>query len=275
MERVPMRSPGAAAGAPVPLLAAPLVALRGATVGYGRHRLLSDVELAVAPGDFLAIVGPNGGGKTTVLRTLLGALPLLAGRRELPRPLRVGYVPQRDLVDPIWPLTAGEVVAMGRTPALGPWRRPGAADRAAVGEALARVGIAELAARFYGELSGGQRQRTLIARALCAEPELLAVDEPTNGMDPSAELATMDVLRDLHAGGRGLAIVMVSHRLDAVANYARALAFVDKDRALFRVGPLAEMLTPAALSALYGRAVVVREEGGRRFVHPDAGGARP
>jgi ABC-type cobalamin/Fe3+-siderophores transport system ATPase subunit len=164
------------------------------------------------------------------------------------------------------------VALMGRTAALGPLRRPTPADRVATAAALARVGIADLAGRFYGELSGGQRQRTLIARALAAEPELLALDEPTSGMDPAAELATMDVLRDLHGGNGGLAIVMVSHRLDAVANYARSLAFVDKDKALCRVGPLDEMLRPEALSALYGRAVAVREEGGRRYVHPVDGG---
>jgi ABC-type Mn2+/Zn2+ transport system ATPase subunit len=250
-----------------------LIALRGATIGHGGHGLLSGVELAIAPGDFLALVGPNGGGKTTVLRTLLGALPLLAGRRELARAVRVGYVPQRDHVDAIWPLTAGEVVLMGRTPGLGLLRRPGPADHRLVDEALARVGIGELSERRYGDLSGGQRQRTLIARALAAEPELLAVDEPTNGMDPAAELATMDVLRDLHAGG-ALAVVMVSHRLDAVANYAQTLAFVDQERALFQVGPLDEMLQPGPLSALYGRAVEVRSEGGRRFVQP-VPGARP
>jgi len=247
----------------------PLVALRGAAVGHHRHAILSGVELAVLPGDFLALVGPNGGGKTTVLRTLLGALPLLAGRRELPRSLRVGYVPQRDLVDAIWPLTAAEVVLQGRTPGLGPLRRPGPADRQAALDALARVGVADLAGRFYGELSGGQRQRTLIARALAAGPELLAVDEPTNGMDPAAELGTMDVLRDLHASG-GLAVVMVSHRLDAVASYARRLAFVDKDRGLLEVGPLEEMLQPGPLSVLYGRAMEVRRDGARRFVLPAA-----
>ena len=250
-----------------------LVALRGATVGYGGRPLLAGIDLAVAPGDFLAMVGPNGGGKTTVLRALLGALPLLSGRRDLPRPIRIGYVPQRDHVDAIWPLTAGEVVLMGRTPGLGPLRRPGQVDHLAVAGALARVGIGELAARRYRDLSGGQWQRTLIARALAAEPELLAVDEPTNGMDPAAELSTMDVLRDLHAGG-ALAVLMVSHRLDAVANYARTLAFVDHERGLFRVGSLDEMLRPEPLSTLYGRAVEVRHEGGRWLVQP-AFGVRP
>jgi ABC-type Mn2+/Zn2+ transport system ATPase subunit len=252
--------------------ATPLVALRGAAVGHGHRPILTGIDLAVVQGDFVALVGPNGGGKTTILKALLGALPLLGGQRDQPRPLRVGYVPQRDLVDAIWPLTAAEVVLQGRTPGLGPLRRPGPPDRAAALEALARVGVAHLAGRFYGELSGGQRQRTLIARALAAGPELLAVDEPTNGMDPAAELSTMDVLRDLHAGGAGPAVVMVSHRLDAVANYARRLVFVDKDQGLFLVGALDEMLRPERLSALYGRAVEVRQEGGRRFVHPAAGG---
>jgi len=250
---------------------AALVALQGASVGYDRRTLLSDVDLAVTPGDFLAMVGPNGGGKTTILRALLGALPLLGGRLDRPRPVRIGYVPQRDHVDTVWPFTAGEVALMGRVPGLGALRRPGDADRGIVSRAMARVGIEHLVARPYGDLSGGQRQRTLIARALAAEPELLVLDEPTNGMDPSAELSTMDLLRDLHQGGR-LAIVMVSHRLENVANYARTLAFVDKDQRLFRVGPLEEMLRPEALGALYGRPVAVRELDGRRLVYPTNGG---
>ena len=137
--------------------------------------------------------------------------------------------------------------------------------------ALTRLGIADLAPRPFRTLSGGQRQRTLIARALAADPELLALDEPTNGMDPSAELAAMDILADLHRS-ETLAIVMVSHRLEAVANYAGRLALIDKDQGLCRIGPLDEMLRPEALSALYGRNVVVREEQGRRFVYPSARG---
>lgn len=246
---------------------APLVALEAAAVGYGGQPLLEGVNLSVAPGDFLAMVGPNGGGKTTIVRSLLGALPLVAGRLVRPRAPRVGYVPQREAVDPTWPFTALEVVLMGRTPGLGPFRRPGQGDRGAARAALGRVGLAAVADASFGELSGGQRQRTLIARALAADPELLVLDEPTSGMDPAAELGAMDLLRALHAGG-ALAVVMVSHRLDAVANAARTLAFVDKDRALFRVGPLDEMLRPDTLGALYGRPVAVREEAGRRFVYP-------
>jgi ABC-type Mn2+/Zn2+ transport system ATPase subunit len=249
----------------------PLVSLEDASVGYGRKALLAGVRFAVTPGDFLAVVGPNGGGKTTIVRTALGALPLLAGRRTVRRGLRIGYVPQREHVDAIWPLRAGEVALMGRFPGLGPLRRPGEADRAAVRRAMARVGVEHLHDRPYGDLSGGQRQRTLIARALAADPELLVLDEPTNGMDPAAELATMDLLRELHHGGE-LSVAMVSHRLEAVANYARSLAFVDHAKALYRVGGLDEMLQPEALSALYGRPVHVRELEGRKLVYPANGG---
>ncbi len=245
-----------------------LVGLEGAAIGYGGRALLSGIDLAVAPRDFLAMVGPNGGGKTTLLLTLLGALPLAGGTLSRPRPIRVGYVPQREHVDTRWPFTVGDVVLMGRVASLGPLHRSRARDRESARRALARVGIEQLADHWYGELSGGQRQRTLIARALVADPELLAVDEPTNGMDPGAELATMDLLRDLQREG-DLAVVMVSHRIEAVANYARTLAFVDKDRALFRVGPLDEMLRPEALETLYRRPVTVRRENGRRYVYPE------
>jgi ABC-type Mn2+/Zn2+ transport system ATPase subunit len=252
---------------------APLIRLEDASLGYGGRTLLTGVSVAVEADDFLAVVGPNGGGKTTLLRTLLGLLPLVAGRRAAESPLGVGYVPQRDHVDALWPLGCGDVVLMGRIPGVGPWRRLGRADVEAAERALARVGLEALWKRPFGTLSGGQRQRTLIARALASEPRLLALDEPTNGMDPSAELSAMDLLRDLHRAG-GIAVVMISHRLEAVANYARRLAFVDKDQGLWKVGRLEEMLRPEALSRLYGREVIVREEDGRRFVYPVGGGDR-
>jgi ABC-type Mn2+/Zn2+ transport system ATPase subunit len=251
-----------------------LVSLADAAVGYGRRPLFPAVSLAVSRGDFLAIVGPNGGGKTTLLRTLLGVLPVIGGRRVLPAPLAVGYVPQRDQVDAIWPLSAEEVAIMGRARLVPPGRRAGAADLAAVREALARVGVGELAHRPFRDLSGGERQRTLIARALAAEPQLLALDEPTSGMDPAGELDVMDLLRGLNRE-RALAVVMVSHRLDAVATYAGQLVFVDHGRGLLRAGSLAEMLTGEALSALYGRAVEVRREDGRVMVVPAGGGGQP
>ena len=226
-------------------MSAPLVRLEGAAIGYGGRPLLAGLDVAVAPGDFLAVVGPNGGGKTTLLRTLLGALPLVAGRRRAARGARgrlraAARARGRDLAVHRGRGDADGSRACAR--AVGGGRGRAIATRSR--RALARVGVEHLAQQRFGELSGGQRQRTLIARALAAEPELLALDEPTNGMDPGAELATMDLLRDLHRGGR-LAIVMVSHRLEAVANYARTLAFVDKDAgALPRRGRSSECSGP-------------------------------
>ncbi len=271
-----MRPPGVGSRGAAPSVIStsamePLVRLSGAAIGYGRP-LLSGIDLTISPGEFLAVVGPNGGGKTTLLRTLLGTLPPLDGGREGRTSLQVGYVPQREAVDPLWPLSAGDVVLMGRVRRAGPGRRLGAADREVSRLSLERVGLPELWNRSFRTLSGGQRQRVLIARALAAEPDLLALDEPTSGMDPAAELAAMDLLRDLHRGG--LSVVMVSHRLEAVANYAARLAFVDQEQRLWRVGTLDEMLRPEALTGLYGRPVTVREENGRRFVYPEAGSGR-
>jgi ABC-type Mn2+/Zn2+ transport system ATPase subunit len=250
----------------------PAIEVRGVDIARDGELAISGATFTIERGDYVGVVGPNGGGKTTIVRSALGAVPLLAGRRRGRRPLRIGYVPQREHVDTIWPFRTGEVVRMGRIPLAGPLRRLGPADDEAVLRAMVRVRIEHLAGHGYGELSGGQRQRTLIARALAADPELLVLDEPTNGMDPAAELATMDLLRELHSAG-GLAVVMVSHRLEAVANYAHTLAFVDKEQRLFRLGSLTEMLQPEALSALYGRQVAVREIEGRRLVYPT--GAAP
>jgi ABC-type Mn2+/Zn2+ transport system ATPase subunit len=244
-----------------------LVSLEDVTLGHGRRKLIGGISLAIGVNEFLAIVGPNGGGKTTLVSTLLGILPPLGGRRIRPAALRTGYVPQHHHVDALWPLTAGEVVLMGRYPRLRPWQPPRTEDHEAVATALARVGIADLFDLRFGTLSGGQRQRTLIARALASEPDLLALDEPTNGMDPAAELASLDVLRSLHAAG-DLAVVMISHRIEAVVNYATRIAVIDHERGLWRVGPVDQMLDDEALAALYGRRVVVREENGRRYLHP-------
>ena len=249
----------------------PLLSIEQATLGYNRKALLAGVNVEIAPDDFLAIVGPNGGGKSTLMRTMLGVLKPVSGRLTMRAGLRVGYVPQRDHVDAYWPLTVADVVMMGRVRHIGIGRRARPADRERVGAALARVGIGDLDARQFRTLSGGQRQRTLIARALAAEPELLALDEPTSGMDPAGELATMDILRELHSAG-SLAIVMVSHRLEAVANYARRIAFVDKDRGRWRLGPLEGMLDSESLSDLYGRHMVVRREDGQYLVYPARGG---
>src|SRR5205823_6406048 len=170
--------------------------------------------LAIERGEFLALLGPNGAGKTTLLRGLVGLIPVLAGeltygldRRASPP----GYVPQRDTLDPIFPLSAFEVVVMGTYARLPPLRPVGGRERRLAAECLAQVGLAALAPHPFWSLSGGQKQRVLIARALAAEPELLLLDEPTAGVDPGASAAIMETITRLNRERR-LTVVLVTHQ---------------------------------------------------------------
>jgi ABC-type Mn2+/Zn2+ transport system ATPase subunit len=168
-------------------------------------------------------------------------------------------------VDTIFPLRVRDIVGMGRYGRVGLFRRLGPADWAAVDQALERVGIADLARRGYGELSGGQRQRTLLARALAGEPDLLVLDEPTNGMDLSSEHALMELIRDLH-DRLGLTVVMITHLLGNIVNYAQRIAIITGER--LEVGLRDEMMTEARLTQLYGIPVLLDRIGDRIAIVP-------
>ena len=243
-----------------------LVRLERAVIGY-RAPLLPPLDLALRAGETLGVLGPNGAGKTALLKSLLGLLPLLGGARTLPsgRMPRVGYVPQRDRLDASWPLTVLDVVLMGRTGLIGLVRRAGARDRSLCREALAELGVADLADRPLHALSGGQHQRVLIARALAAEPELLVLDEPTSAMDPAAERVLLELVQKLKTD-HNLSVVLVTHQLTAVAGFATDVALIDRDRQLFEVGPARAMITAERLGSLYGRSVTVAEVGGHTAV---------
>jgi ABC-type Mn2+/Zn2+ transport system ATPase subunit len=243
-----------------------LIEFDRAALGYGRRVVLADINLVVHRGDFLGIVGPNGAGKTTLLKALLGTLsPIEGDVRTTAGAGPFGYVPQREMVDETFPLTVREIITMGRFARIGLLRRPRAADQTRTVGAAEHVGIAPLLDRRYRTLSGGQKQRTLIARALAAEPSVLVLDEPTNGMDLPAEKAIMDLVRHLHTYDR-LTVIMVSHQLNVVASYVRRLAIVGNGR--LDVGPIETMLTAERLSALYGTPVLVDRVGERAVVLP-------
>ncbi len=243
-----------------------LIEFDHATLGYGRRAVLRDVSLTVAAGDFLGIVGPNGAGKTTLLKALLGTLsPLQGAIRTRERDIVFGYVPQRQAVDETFPLTVREMIRMGRFARIGLFRRPRAEDHRRAAEAAEHVGITPLLDQRYRTLSGGQKQRTLIARALAAEPTVLVLDEPTNGMDLPAEHAIMQLVRRLHDEDR-LTVIMVSHLLNVVASYVARLAIVGEGHV--EVGPIATMLTAEKLTALYGTTVRVHRVDGAAVVLP-------
>jgi ABC-type Mn2+/Zn2+ transport system ATPase subunit len=243
-----------------------LVRLDRAVIGY-RSPLLPPLDLTLRAGTTLGVLGPNGAGKTALLKSLLGLLPLLEGKRSLPsgRAPRVGYVPQRDRLDVSWPLSVLDVVLMGRTGRIGLLRRPSARDREACLASLGELGIGDLAQRPLHALSGGQHQRVLIARALAGEPELLVLDEPTSAMDPAAERVLLELVQKLK-DAHNLSVVLVTHQLSAVSGFATDVALVDRDRQLFEVGPAREMITEERLGRLYGRPVRVAELGGHTAV---------
>jgi ABC-type Mn2+/Zn2+ transport system ATPase subunit len=242
-----------------------LVELKQVVVGYHRQPILPPVDLSISPGVVLGVVGPNGSGKTTLVRALLGLLKPLSGTISFPkgRP-RFGYVPQRALVDLSFPLSAYEVTLMGRYGLIGPFRRPQASDEQKTLAALKDVGIQDLAHRPFHALSGGQRQRVLIARALASEPEVLILDEPTNGLDLPAERAMLDLVASFTQ--RQMAVVLISHQLALVADYASEFALLGGRVRPLLIGSKAEVLTGEKLSEVYGRQIVVMNIQGHPLV---------
>ena len=221
----------------------PAIELRCATIGYGDVAIVRDVEMTVTAGEAVAVLGSNGSGKTTLARGLLGLAGVLGGQVQvlgapvggLRDPGRVGYVPQRHTVSGAVPATVREVVSVGRLARLGLLRRLGRADRAAVVDAVAAVGLEDRLDDPVAALSGGQQRRVLVARALAAEPELLIMDEPTAGVDAANQQALAAVLTRISAAGTTL--VVVTHETAPLAGVLRRAIVVDHGRVAYD-GPL-------------------------------------
>jgi zinc transport system ATP-binding protein len=210
--------------------------LRLQDVGFaypGGPLVLHDVDLAVEQGEFVAIAGPNGGGKTTLLRIALGLERPVTGYAELfgesathsSQRRRIAYLAQRAQLGIESPVTVQEVVSAGRVPRIGVVGRIGRDDRLHVAGAIERVGLGGLARRPIRSLSGGQQQRALIAKALAAEPSLLVLDEPTAGVDVDAQEALAALLDELHRE-LGATVLLVSHEFGAVERYVERLVLV-------------------------------------------------
>jgi len=221
--------------------------LSNAAFGYGGHRVVSGVDLAVDAGDFFGIVGPNGAGKTTLFRGMLGLVPPLEGRVER-LVSSIGYVPQRETLDPIFPLRVSEVVGMGSYGRLSAWRSLSRTERRWTRECLHRVDMADHAHESFASLSGGQRQRVLIARALMVRPGLLLLDEPTSGVDRAAEGRILELLEDINRNDR-IAVLLVSHQLALVRKAVAKLLWVSDGR--IALGSASELLRPENLDALF------------------------
>lgn len=214
---------------------APAMELQDICVRYGETQVLDHVGLRIEHGEFVGIVGPNGGGKSTLLKAALGLVPTTCGEARLfGRPVakfrefeRIGYVPQYAIhVDARFPATALEVALLGRVGRRGLLRRLNADDRQATLEAMGEVGIAHLADRRIGALSGGERQRVFLAKALAAEPEMLILDEPTTGVDPRAREDFYRLLDHL-SHDHDMTIILVSHDTQALSLVVHRLVAVN------------------------------------------------
>jgi zinc transport system ATP-binding protein len=216
-----------------------LVHAEGVCVTLQQHEILHDIDLRVPRGAFVGVIGPNGGGKTTLLRTLLGLQAATCGTlRMFGRPpqdpaarARTAYVPQGAMhVEARFPATAYEVALTSRVGKRGLLARLRPDDHAAVQEAMEEVGVWDLRDQPIGRLSGGQRQRVFLARAVAREPELLLLDEPTTGIDPEARAHFYGLLRHLHQG-HGMTIVVVSHDPASLARLADRFVAIDRVKA--------------------------------------------
>ncbi len=223
---------------------------------YDGTPVLEDVSLRVAERDFVCIIGPNGGGKTTLLKIILGLLLPQSGSvrvfGETPRAAcrRIGYMPQRSQLDPQFPVTVREVVLMGRLRGLSPFGPFGRADRALALDALREVNLADLANRPFAALSGGQRQRVLIARALACRPDVLLLDEPTANLDPLGQDDLHDLLLRLN---ERLTIAIVSHDVGFVSQHVKSVVCVNRRV----VSHTAEHISGENIRDIYGHDVHV------------------
>ena len=212
-------------------MSTPIVEIRDVAFAYSGESVLQDVNLDIRQGDFMAVIGPNGGGKTTLLKLMLGILKpdrgtvRIFGTQPREAASRIGYVPQDIHVNRGFPISVQDVVRMGRVRGGGGWKHFSKKDMAIVQQALERVEMWSLRFRRMDELSGGQRQRVFLARALVSKPEILFLDEPMSSVDTKGQTDFYDYLLELN---RTVTIVVVSHDAMILSSHAKSVACVNR-----------------------------------------------
>lgn len=242
---------------------APVLAARDLSASYNGGLALQHVSFDIYAGERIGIIGPNGAGKSTLFKALVGLLPHQGSISIQGAPCRqshtmVGYVPQYEAVDWKFPVSVWDVVMMGRARQIGYVLLPRGRDRAAVREALERVGMWDLRKRQIGELSGGQRRRVFIARALAQQASVLLLDEPFSGVDAQAEAEIFEVLDVLRA--ERIAVLLATHNLVQAATHFDRLMMMNRGRML-AYGDPKEVYTPQTLAETFGDRIALWQEG--------------
>jgi zinc/manganese transport system ATP-binding protein len=256
--------------------ASPVLSIRHASLGYGHHTLWRDLNLDVMPGEFVAVLGANGSGKTSLLRTILGATPLDTGSIELDgRPVRrgdrrIGYIPQQKIATPGIPLRGRDLVTLGVDGHRFGFPIPSRATKQRVDALLESVGATGYASRPLGLLSGGEQQRLRVGQALAGDPILLLCDEPLMSLDLQHQRGVAELL-DARRRDSNTAVVFVTHDINPVLGMVDRILYLANGR--FTVGSPDEVLRSEVLTDLYGTPVEVIRTGGRVFVAgvPDDG----
>jgi zinc/manganese transport system ATP-binding protein len=271
----------------VPLVApavGPVVVLEGATAGRGGRTVWSDVDISVRAGEFVALLGPNGVGKSTLLQVVLGMLPLSAGTVRVlgaaagRNNARIGYVPQRRSFDPSTRIRGVDIVRLGLDgdrwgvplPFATRFSRRAREGRERIGEVIDLVGATDYARRPIGELSGGEQQRLLIAQALVRRPDLLVLDEPLDSLNVTNQAGVSALIQHV-CRSQGVAVILVAHDVNPILPYLDQVIYLAHGGAI--IGPPEQVITAETLTMLYGTPIdVLRDRAGRLVVvgQPDA-----
>jgi ABC-type Mn2+/Zn2+ transport system ATPase subunit len=241
-----------------------LLELKDLVVGYPGRVLSSPMSLQIPAGARVGIIGANGSGKTTFIRTLLGLLPPLEGSCVWNERTTFGYVPQENQIDPLFPLTVDDLLKMGMMKTLPRFGRAGRAFETAAVRTLAELGITDGRKRLVRELSGGQRQRALIARALISRPQVLLMDEPFSFLDYVFHQKQRDLFREWQAKA-AFALFLVEHDLNLVVNQVDWIVLFGRNKTL--CGKATEVLTQESLSEAYGSKLHLHKENGEIQIH--------
>lgn len=250
-----------------------LIEYKNVSLGYGKSVVLSNLNFDIKAGDYWGLVGPNGAGKTTLVKSILGLIKPFPGgeiifRSNHENKIRFGYIPQRESLDLLYPLTVNDIVMMGRYGLLKPGRKPKSKDREYVDKSLEEMGVTNLKNVLYKNLSGGQQQRVLIARAFASEPEVLICDEPVNEMDIKSQEAIMELLCHFHKV-HSMTVILISHHLTHVVDYVEKIALINRE--FWLAGDKEDVITEESLSNLYQIPVKINKISGRFVVITEGG----